>query len=182
MVGRLRRGETLLVHGGASGIGTFAVQLAKAHRAEVTGVCSTAKVDLVRSLGADHVIDYAREDFADGSRRYDLILDVGGSTPLSRLRRALAPAGTLVIVGGEGGKWTGMGRQLRALALSLFVRQRLTFFVSKHRRADLEELGRYIEAGKVTPVVDRSYPLPDVPDALRHLEAGHARGKIAIAV
>ena len=181
-VGRLEAGQSVLVVGASGGIGTFAVQLAKAFGAEVTGVCSTGKVDLVRSLGADHVIDYGHQDFADGSRRYDLILDVGGSTPLSRLRRALAPRGTLVIVGGEGGKWTGMGRQLRALALSLFVRQRLTFFVSKHRRADLEELGRYIETGQVTPVVDRTYPLAGVPDALRHLEAGHARGKIAIAV
>lgn len=181
-VGRLQAGQKVLVVGASGGAGTFAVQLAKALGAEVTGVSSTAKVDLVRSIGADHVVDYVHEDFADGSRRYDLILDVGGSTPLSRLRRALSPSGTLVILGSEGGKWTGMGRQLRARALSLVVRHRLTFFVSKHRREDLEELGRYLEAGTVTPIVDRTYQLAAVPDALRRLESGQARGKIAISV
>jgi NADPH:quinone reductase-like Zn-dependent oxidoreductase len=113
----------------SGGVGTYAVQFAKALGAEVTGVCSTAKVDLVRSIGADHVIDYTREDFADGAKRYDLILDIGGNSPLSGLRRALAPKGTLVIVGGEGARWTGVGRQLRALVLSPFVGQRLTFLL-----------------------------------------------------
>lgn len=181
-VGRVEAGRNVLIVGASGGIGTFAVQLAKALGAVVTGVCSTAKVDLVRSLGADDVIDYGHEDFADGSRHYDVILDVGGSSDLRRLRRAVAPRGTLVIVGGEGGKWTGMGRQLRAVALSPFVGQRLTFFVSKHRRSDLEELARSIEAGQLTPVVEASYPLAAVPDAVRHLEAGRARGKIAITI
>ncbi len=180
--GRIEAGQKVLIIGASGGIGTYAVQLAKAFGAEVTGVCSTGKVDLVRSIGADHVIDYTREDFADGVRRYDLILDIGGSSPLSRLRRALAPKGTLVIVGGEGGKWTGMSRQIRALALSPFVRQRLTMFVSKHRQADLDALTRFIEAGQVAPIVGRTYPLAEVPDAMRHLEAGEARGKIAITI
>ena len=130
--GRLRPGQHVLIIGASGGVGTFAVQIAKAFGAQVTGVCSTAKAGLVASIGADHVIDYSQHDFADGPQRYDLILDLGGNSPLSRLRRALTPAGTLVIVGGEdGGRWTGMGRQLRALALSLFVRQRLTMLTSR---------------------------------------------------
>lgn len=128
--GHIRPGQKVLIIGGSGGIGTYAVQLAKVLGAEVTAVCSTAKTGLVRSFGANHVIDYTREDFADGSQHYDLILDIGGNSRLSRLRRALAPRGTLVIAGGEGGKWTGVGRQLRALALSPLVRQRLT----EHRR------------------------------------------------
>ena len=180
--GRVQAGQKVLIIGASGGVGTYAVQLAKAFGAEVTGVCSTGKVDLVRSIGADHVIDYTQEDFADGVNRYDLILDIGGNSLLSRLRRALAPKGTLVIVGGEGAKWTGVGRQLRALALSPFVGQRLTFFVSKHRQADLETLGRFVEAGQLTPMVDRVYPLAEVADAIRHLEAGQARGKIAITI
>ena len=119
--------------------------------AEVTGVCGTAKTDLVRAIGADHVIDYTRADFADGQRRYDLILDIGGNTPLSRLRRALAPRGTLVIAGGEGARWTGVGRQLRALALSPLIRQRLTMFVSRHRPADLDTLRQLTESGPGHP-------------------------------
>jgi len=150
----------------------------------VTGVCSTAKLDLVRSIGADHVIDYTREDFAGGDHRYDLILDLGGNSRLSRLRRALAPKGTLVIVGGEeGGKWTGgFGRQIRALALSPFVSQRLTMLASKEHHTHLEAVSRFIEAGQVVPIVDETYPLAEVPDAMRHLEAGRARGKIAITI
>jgi len=179
--GRVRAGQRVLIIGASGGVGTYAVQLAKAFGAEVTGVCSTGKVDLVRSIGVDHVIDYTREDFADGVKRYDLILDIGGNSSLSRLRRALAPRGTLVIVGGEGAEWTGVGRQMRALALSPFVGQRLTFFVSKHRQADLEALRKFVEAGQVTPIVDQTYPLAEVPDAIRHLEAGRARGKIAIS-
>src|SRR6516162_1695132 len=130
--GRLRAGQKVLVIGASGGVGSYAVQLAKAFGAEVTGVSSTGKTDLVRSIGADHVIDYTRDDFADGRQHYDLILDIGGNSRLARLRRALTPAGTLVIAGGEGGKWTGVGRQLRALALSLLVRQRLTMYISKH--------------------------------------------------
>lgn len=181
--GHLAKGQSVLIIGASGGVGTYAVQLAKAFGANVTGVCSTAKVDLVRSLGADRVIDYTHDDFADGTERYDLIVDIGGSSPLSRLRRALAPKGTLVIVGGEGGgTLTGMGRQLRALALSPFVRQRLTLLVPKERHADLERLTEHIEAGTVTPSIDRTYPLDQAADAMGQLTAGQVRGKIAITI
>jgi len=181
--GRVRPGQHVLITGASGGVGTFAVQIAKALGAQVTGVCSTAKTGLVTSIGADHVLDYTHDDFADGSRRYDLILDIAGNSPLARLRGALTPAGTLVIVGGEdGGRWTGMGRQLRALALSPFVRQRLTTFVSRHRLADLETLARLIEAGQLAPVIGKTYPLHQAPDAMRDLLAGHARGKLVITV
>jgi len=182
--GRVEAGQKVLVIGASGGVGTYVVQLAKAFGAEVTGVCSTAKVDLVRSIGADHVIDYTRENFADGSQRYDLILDIGGNSRLSRLRRALTPTGTLVIVGGEeGGKLTGgFERTLRAPVLSLFVRQRLTMLTNKEHHTYLEALRPLIEAGQVTPAVDKTYPLAEVPDAMRHLEAGHARGKIVITI
>jgi len=148
-------------------------------------VCSTTKVDLVRSIGADEVIDYTREDFADGGRHWDLIVDTAGRRSLSHLRRALAPRGTLVIVGGEGGgRWLGgFDRQiLRAPTLSLFGRQTLRPFTSKERREDLVALKELIEAGKVTPVVDRTYPLSEAPQAIRHLEQGHAQGKVVITV
>ena len=183
-VGRLEAGQHVLIVGASGGVGTYAVQIAKACGAEVTGVCSTAKVDLVRSIGADHVIDYTTEDFATGPQRYDLILDIGGNSPLSRLRRALTPTGTLVLVGGEAGdRWTGgMDRQLRALALSPFVRQRLTMKTPKEHHADLDRLARLIEAGKLTPVIDKTYPLNQAPDAMRHLEAGQVGGKIVITV
>jgi NADPH:quinone reductase-like Zn-dependent oxidoreductase len=181
-VGRVKPGDKVLVNGASGGVGSHAVQLAKAMRAEVTAVCSGAKVDLVRSLGADHVIDYTDEDFADGVHHYDLIIDIAGSPAPSRLRRALTPTGTAVLVGGEeGGRLTGgMGRQLRARALSLFVRQRLTTLLCKERPADLERLTELIEGGKLTPSVDKAYPLDQVPQAMRHLAAGKARGKIAI--
>lgn len=180
--GRVKRGDKVLVIGASGGVGSHAVQLAKAFGAEVTGVCSTAKLDLVRSLGADHVIDYTTEDFADGVHRYDLILDIAGNPAPARLRRALAPAGTAVLVGGEeGGSLTGgMNRQLRSVALSLFVRQRLTTVMCKERSADLKRLTELIEAGQLMPSVDRAYPLDQVPEAMRHLAAGKARGKIAI--
>jgi len=181
-VGRVRAGEKVLIVGASGGVGTYAVQLAKAFGASVTGVCSTAKVDLVRSIGADEVIDYTREDFADGTKRFDLILDTGGNTRLSRLRRALTPKGTLVIVGGEGGKLTGVGRQLRAVALSPLLPQRLAMFVNKESHDDLDAVRRLIENGQVTPIVDRTYPLAEVADAVRHLEAGKVRGKIAISI
>jgi NADPH:quinone reductase-like Zn-dependent oxidoreductase len=182
--GRAQRGQKVLILGASGGVGSFAVQLAKALGAEVTGVSSTAKTDLVRSLGADHVLDYTQDDFADGTRHYDLILDIGGNPPLSRLRRALTPTGTAVIVGGEeGGRWTGgFGRSLRAPLVSLFVRQRLTMLASKERASDLERLTPLIEGGQVTPSIDRTYTLNEVPDAMRHLEAGDVRGKIAITV
>ncbi len=181
--GRVEPGQSVLVIGASGGVGTFAVQLAKAVGAEVTAVCSASKVDLVRSLGADRIIDYEREDFADGRRHYDVILDIGGNSSLSRLRRALAPKGRLVIAGGEtGGRWLGgTDRQIRARVLSPFVSQTLTTFISRANHDDLMILKRMIEDGKVTPVVDRTYPLSEVPTAIRYLEEGHARGKIAIA-
>ena len=180
--GRIKAGQRVMVIGASGGVGSYAVQLAKAFGATVTGVASTAKLDLVRSLGADHVIDYTRDDAADGSRRYDLIVDINGNTPPSRLRRALTQAGTLVIAGGEGGKWTGMGRQLRAVAQSPFVRQRLTTFISTQRLADIEELSRLVETGQLTPPLDRSFPLAEAPQAVDYLSAGHARGKVAVTV
>jgi NADPH:quinone reductase-like Zn-dependent oxidoreductase len=183
-VGRVQAGQRVLIVGASGGVGTYAVQIAKAAAAEVTGVCSTAKVDLVQSIGADHVIDYTRDDFATGPQRYDLILDIGGNAPLPRLRRALTASGTLVLVGGEDGdRWTGgMGRQLRALALSPFVRQRLTMKTPKEHYTDLERLAGLIETGKLTPTIDKTYTLHQAPDAMRHLQTGQARGKIVIAV
>ncbi len=182
--GRAQAGQKVLVTGASGGVGSYAVQLAKALGAEVTGMASTAKLDLVRSLGADHVIDYTREDFADGTRRWDLILDVAGNPPISRLRRALAPAGTAVLTGGEGGGnlTGGMGRQLTALALSPLVRQRLTMFLGLVRSRDLERLTALIESGEVTPSLDRTYPLEQAAEAIRALEAGRVRGKVAIDV
>jgi NADPH:quinone reductase-like Zn-dependent oxidoreductase len=183
-VGRVERGQQVLILGASGGVGSYAVQLAKSAGAEVTGVCSTAKLDLVRSLGADDVIDYTRDDFADRVHRYDLILDIAGNPTLSRLRRALAPNGTVVIVGGEeGGDLAGgMNRQLRAMVLSRVVAQRLTSFVCKERSSNLERLTELIEAAKVTPALDRTYPLDRVPEAMRYLEGGNARGKVAIAI
>jgi len=182
--GHLEQGQRVLIIGASGGVGTYAVQLAKSFGVEVTGVCSTSKLDLVRSLGADHVIDYSTDDFADGVHRYDLILDIAGNPSLSRLRRALTSTGTAVIVGGEnGGSWTGgIERQLRARVLSTFVRQRLTMVLCQERSSDLERLTAVIESGNVTPSIDRTYPLADVPEAMRHLAAGKARGKIAITV
>jgi NADPH:quinone reductase-like Zn-dependent oxidoreductase len=181
---RVRPGQHVLVIGASGGVGSYAVQLAKAFGAEVTGVASTAKADLVRSLGADHVLDYTREDFADGTRRYDVVLDIGGNSSLSRLRRALTPTGTLVIAGGEGGgRWLGgTDRQLRAMALSPFVGQRLTTFVSKEAGEDILVLAELVEAGKVTPAVDRTYPLGEAPEAVRYVEQGRARGKVVVTV
>lgn len=183
-VGHVQPGQRVLVIGASGGVGSYAVQLAKALGAEVTGVCSTAKLDLVRSLGADHVIDYTRDDFADGTNCYDLILDIGGNPSPTRLRRALTPRGTAVIIGGEeGGSLTGgMDRQLRALTVSLFVGQRLTGLLCKENAADLERLTKLIETGALTPSIDRTYPLAEVADAMRHLAAGQARGKVAITV
>ena len=183
-VGRLERGQTVLITGASGGVGSYAVQLDKAFGAEVTGVCSTAKVDFVRSLGADHVLDYTREDFADGAHYYDLILDVAGNPPLSRLRRALTPSGTAVITGGEEGSDLGGGlhRQLGALVLSPFVRQRLAAFVGIVRASDLVQLTEFLEAGIVTPPLDRTFPLDQAPEALRYLAAGKARGKVAITI
>jgi NADPH:quinone reductase-like Zn-dependent oxidoreductase len=182
--GRVKPGQQGLIIGASGGVGTYAVQIAKCFGAHVTGVCSTAKVDLVRSLGADHVIDYTRDDFATGDRRYDVILDIGGNASLSRLRWVLATKGTLVIVGGEtGGRWLGgSDRQLRALLLSRFVSQKLGTFVNRENHEDLIVLAELIESGKITPVIDRTYPLVEAPQAIRYLEQGHARGKNVITV
>jgi NADPH:quinone reductase-like Zn-dependent oxidoreductase len=182
-VGHVKKGQKVLITGASGGVGSYAVQLAVAFGAEVTGVCSTTKTDLVRSLGAAHVIDHSQDDFADGARRYDLIIDIAGNPAISRLRRALNPTGTAVITGGEhGGNWTGMGRQFRALALSPFLRQRLTMLTPRQRSADLERLTVLIEAGQVTPSIGATYPLDQVPEAMRYLESGAARGKIAIVI
>ncbi len=180
--GRVRAGQRVLVIGASGGVGTYAVQIAKALGAEVTGVCSTSKVDLVRAIGADHVIDYTRADFADGETTYDLILDLGGNAALSRLRRALTAHGTLVIAGGEdGGRWIGgADRQLRALALSRFVGQRLTTFACKEHFSGLEQLTSLVDDGLLVPAIERTYALDDMPQAMRHLVAGDARGKLVI--
>ncbi|MDH3654718.1 MAG: NAD(P)-dependent alcohol dehydrogenase [Myxococcales bacterium] len=182
--GEAQPGQRVLIIGASGGIGTFAVQLGKAFGAEVTGVCSTSKVDMVRSLGADRVIDYVRNDFTHMTQRYDLILDMAGNRPLSMLRRALTPEGTLVIIGGEeGGPWLGgTDRQIRALLLSPFVRQRLRTFVAKESGEDLLVLKELIESGKVTPVIDRTYELSEAADAIRYLDEGHARGKLVLTV
>jgi NADPH:quinone reductase-like Zn-dependent oxidoreductase len=181
--GRLQIGQRVLITGASGGVGSYAIQIAKAFGAEVTASASTTKLDLVRALGADHVLDYTRQDFADGTHHYDLILDIAGNPSIGRLRRALTPTGTAVIVGGEGGgKITGMRRQLTGLALSPALRQRLTTFIGTVRTADLDELTELIQAGTITPHLDRTYPLDQVPEAMRHLEAGTVRGKVAITL
>jgi NADPH:quinone reductase-like Zn-dependent oxidoreductase len=183
-IGAVQPGQRVLVIGASGGVGTYAVQLAKALGADVTGVAGTAKIDMVRGLGADRVIDYTTDDFVDDEIEYDLILDIGGRNSIRRLRRTLAPSGTLVIVGGEdGGKWTGgIGRQIRAVLLSPFVRQRLTMFISKEHHSYMEALATHLESGAVTPVIDRRYPLDDAAEALRRLEQGRTSGKSVIVV
>jgi NADPH:quinone reductase-like Zn-dependent oxidoreductase len=182
--GQVQPGQTVLIIGAAGAVGSFAVQLAKAFGAQVTGVASTPQVELVRSIGADEVIDYTRADITDGTRQWDLILDTAGHRSLSQLRRALTPKGTLVIVGSEGrGRWLGgFGRSLRAPMLSRFVGQRLRMLASKPRQDDLVVLAELIEAGKLTPIIGRTYPLGEVPEAIRQLEQGHTRGKLVITV
>ncbi len=183
-VGDVQAGQATLVIGASGGVGTFAVQLAKALGAVVTGVASTAKLDLVRSLGADHVIDYTQDDPTDGSRQYDLIIDIGGRTPVRRLRRALTGRGTLVIVGGEnGGRWAGgIGRQLRAMLLSPFTEQRLTTFISNEARSSIERLAEFIESGDVVPAVGERFTLENTADAIRQMEAGATLGKSVVVV
>jgi NADPH:quinone reductase-like Zn-dependent oxidoreductase len=185
--GKVQAGQSVLVIGAAGGVGSFAVQIANASGAIVTGVCSTALIDAVRSIGADAVIDYTRDDFTELGVRYDVILDTGGNRTLSAMRHALAPRGTLVIVGGEGGKGKilgGFGRgTFRAPMLSLFTGQKMKGFVTKENAADLVILKDLIEAGKVTPLFDRSFSLGDVPDAMRYLVEGRSRrGKIVITI
>jgi NADPH:quinone reductase-like Zn-dependent oxidoreductase len=183
-VGEVRPGQQVLVIGAAGAVGWFAVQLAKAFGAQVTGVASTTQVELVRSVGADEVVDYTRQDVTDGTRHWDVIIDTGGRRTLSQLRRALTPKGTLVIVGGEGGgRWMGgFLRNLRAPLVSRFVGQRLRMLVSKERPEDLQTLRELIEAGKLTPLIGRTYPLGEAAEAMRALEAGNTRGKVVITV
>ncbi|MGH9152848.1 MAG: NAD(P)-dependent alcohol dehydrogenase [Acidimicrobiales bacterium] len=183
-VGRVQAGQSVLVIGAAGGVGTYAVQMAKASGATVTGVCSTAKLDLVRSIGADHVVDYTRDDVVELGERYDVVIDIAGNRTLRRLRRVLAPKGTLVIVGGEeGGRWLGgIERNLWASLWSPFTGQRMRAFVSRERGEDIETLAEMIAAGRLTPVVERTFPLADTADAIRYLEGGHARGKVVVTV
>ena len=182
-VGKVQAGQRVLVIGAAGGVGSFAVQLAKAFGAHVTGVCSTTKVELVRSIGADEVIDYTREDIVDGTGRYDVIFDTAGNREVSDLRRILTPKGTLVLAGGEGGgRWLGMGRVMKAKAISPFVGQRMTNFLGRTKTEYLLVLKDLIEAGKVKPVIGARYPLSDTPEAIRELGTGHGRGKVVITV
>jgi NADPH:quinone reductase-like Zn-dependent oxidoreductase len=182
--GQVRPGHKVLINGASGGVGTFAVQLAKAFGAKVTGVCSTQNAELVASIGADQVIDYAREDFTRAGRRYDLLVDIAGNRTLAETRRVLAPKGVLVGVGGPNkGRWIGpLGRSVRMALLSPAVSQRMVFFLARQNKADLAVLRELLEAGKVTPVVDRTYPLSEVAEAIGYLEEGHARGKVAITV
>ena len=183
-IANVQDGQTVLIIGAGGAVGSFAVQIAKAFGAHVSGVCSTSKVDLVRDLGADAVIDYTRDDFTATGEHYDVIVDTAGNRPASQLRRVLTSNGTLVIVGGEGGgRWLGaLPRTVRALMVSPFVRQNLRTFVTKERQEDLVFLMGLIEAGKVTPVIGKTFTLSEVPEAVRYLEAGHARGKVVITV
>jgi NADPH:quinone reductase-like Zn-dependent oxidoreductase len=182
--GAIQAGQKVLVNGAAGGVGTFAVQIAKSFGADVTGVCSTRNVELVQSIGADHVIDYTREDFTRNGQRYDLILEAAGNRSLSALRRVLTPDGTLVLVGAAKGRSGGRPilRLVRALLRGRFVSQTVVTYMAARNRDDLLFLRELMEAGKVTPVIDRRYPLSEVPDAIRYLEAGHARGKVVITV
>jgi NADPH:quinone reductase-like Zn-dependent oxidoreductase len=185
-IAQVELGQHVLVVGASGGVGTHAVQIARALGARVTGVCSASKVELVRSLGADDVLEYTSHDYlmhdsAAGETRYDVILDIGGNSSIGRLRRALTPNGTLVITGGEGaGRWFGVGRQLRAKVISPFVRQRLTSFINKEHYAGLERLSELVADGRLVPSVGATYPLADMPDAMRDLVAGNARGKLVI--
>jgi len=182
--GRVQPGHKVLVIGASGGVGSFAVQIAKAFGAEVTGVGSTTKVDMVRSIGADHVIDYRHADITDSGERYDVILDIGGNRSLSQLRRALTPRGRLVLVGAEtGGRWLGgLDRALRALVLSPFVGQKLGSFIASEHNKDLIVLTELIESGQVTPAIDRTYTLSEAAAAIRYMLEGHVQGKVVIAV
>jgi NADPH:quinone reductase-like Zn-dependent oxidoreductase len=182
--GHLQPGQKVLINGAAGGVGTFAVQIARSFGADVTGVCSTRNVDLVRSIGADRVIDYTQEDFTRSGQRYDLMLDMIGNHSLSDCRRALRPEGILVLVGGpDNGRWLGpLAGLLKAIVLSRLVSQKLLPFLAHLSKEDLITMQGLLEAGKVTPVIDRSYPLSEVPEAIRYLEEGHAQGKVVITL
>ncbi len=184
--GKIQPGQKVLINGASGGVGTFAVQIAKTFGADVTGVCSTRNLDLVRSLGADHVIDYTKEDFTKGEQRYDLILDNVGNQPLSGFRRALQPKGICVMIGGggpnDGGLIGPMARPVKALLMSPFVSQKMGMFMADLNKQDLTILGDLMQSGKVTPVIDRTYPLSQIAEAIRYLEQGHARGKVVISM
>jgi NADPH:quinone reductase-like Zn-dependent oxidoreductase len=182
-VGRIKEGQKVLINGASGGVGSFAVQIAKSYGTEVTGVCSTRNVELVRSIGADLVIDYTQEDFTRNGERYELLLDTVGNHSIRAFRRAVARKGAFVMAGGGGGRWLGPVPQLlKGKLLSPFVSQRIVTFVCKPNREDLEFLKELIEAGKVIPVIDRTFPFAEAPDAIRYLEAGHARGKVVVTV
>jgi NADPH:quinone reductase-like Zn-dependent oxidoreductase len=181
--GQLKPGQRVLINGAAGGVGTFAVQLAKVWGAEVTAVCSTRNVDMVRSLGADHVVDYTRNDFTRATERYDLLIDIIGNHSLSRTRRVLAPQGILVMVGGPKGRWIRpLDRILMALVSSPFVSQKTVSRTARWAKKDLVLMRELMEAGRVRSVIDRTYPLQEVPEAVRYVEEGHARGKVVITV
>ena len=179
--GRIQPGQKVLINGAAGGVGTFAVQIAKSFGADVTGVCSTRNVEMVRSIGADRVIDYTQEDFTKGAQRYDLIFDCVSNHSLSACRRVLNPKGICVIVGGPG-VWMILTRALKALVLSRFVSQNFRMFIARLTKEDLTVMRELMEAGKVTPVIDKRYKLSEVPKAIRYLEEGHARGKLVITL
>jgi NADPH:quinone reductase-like Zn-dependent oxidoreductase len=182
--GRIEPGHKVLIIGASGGVGTFAVQIAKSFDAEVTGVCSARNVEMVRSLGADHVVDYTQEDFTQSGQKYDLIFQLAGTRSPSECRRALTSKGTLVLSSGESdGRWIGpVGRIIKALVLSPFVSQKMASFTVKPNKEDLQSLKQIVEAGKLTPVIDRKYSLSEIPEAIRYLEEGHARGKVVITV
>jgi NADPH:quinone reductase-like Zn-dependent oxidoreductase len=181
--GKVQPAQRVVINGASGGVGTFAVQIAKSFGADVTGVCSTKNVEMVRSIGANRVIDYTKEDFARAGKRYDVMLDLVGNRSLSDCMGALSRHGTYVLVGvADMGRWFGLARQIKALSLSPFVRQRVRVFIVRHNQADLAVLKELVEAGKVTPVIDRRYRLRDVPEALRYQGEGHSRGKIVITV
>jgi NADPH:quinone reductase-like Zn-dependent oxidoreductase len=182
--GKLRAGQTVLINGASGGVGTYAVQIAKAYGAHVTGVCSTKNLELVKSIGADQVLDYTQEDFTKGSRRFDLILDIVGTHSPSEYRRVLKPQGALVTVGSvDKGHWLGpLTDTLDVMLYSHFVSQKMTFLLADLNPQDLDVLRDFIQAGKIKSVIDRHYGLSEVPDAIRYLEQGHARGKVVIAI
>ena len=180
--GHIQRGQTVLINGAAGGVGTFAVQIAKSFGADVTGVCSTRNVEMVRSIGADRVIDYTQQDFAKGTQRYDLIFDLVATHSLRAYRRVLNPNGTCVIAGGPTKVLAILTSAFEVLVLSRFVSRKFAMFVAKPSKEDLTLLGELIEARKVTPVIDRHYRLSEVPQAMRYMEEGHARGKVVITV
>jgi NADPH:quinone reductase-like Zn-dependent oxidoreductase len=182
--GQIQPGQKVLINGAGGGVGTFAVQISKSFGAHVTGVCSTRNVDLVRSIGADRIVDYTLEDFTRGGQRYDVILDNVGNRSFSECRRVLNPEGTHIIVGGPSGRWMigSLARALASLVMSRFVSQSLVMFLAKSNKEDLAIIRTLIESGQVTPVIDHCYSLSEVPEAIRYLETGHARGKVVVTV